>query len=139
MGARAGGGSASGGGFGSRSSRPNIIDSPHLMSTGDLLKMSEEGGLGSVLATKELSSRITIEKTGNLVFRNPNGKIVAYNGFSMKLGDAGYVGFSDGVYSNTKKTLTKIMNQGGLTKYKASEIFKPVGTIQGGMFVPFKK
>ena len=137
MGARAGGNGNAGMGESRRGVGLNVIDNSKQMATGDLLRMSEEGGLGGALATKELNARITIEKTGNLVFRNPDGKLVAYKGFSMKLGDAGYVGFKSGIYSNTKKTLKTIMDAGGLTAFKASEIYKPVGKLVDGRFVSF--
>ena len=133
MGARSGGGGGAGMGI---QSRMNVIDNAKQMSTSELLKMSEEGGLGGLLATKELTSRITIEKPGNLVFRNPNGKAEAFKGgFAMKLGDEGFVGFSDGVYVTTKKNLTKILDAGGLTHYKASQVFKPIGTYDKGRLV----
>ena len=140
MGGRAGGGAS--GGMGSKSRGLNIIDHAKQMSTSDLLKMSEAGDLQGFLATKELTSRITIEKTDGLVFRDPvKGKIFAFKdgGFAMKLGDAGYVGFSDGVWSTKKKILKDVLEkQGGLTKYKASEIYKPVGVVKNGKPVLFK-
>ena len=142
MGGRAGGGASGGMGSKSRSGGLNIIDHAKQMSTSELLRMSEAGDLEGMLATKELTSRITIEKTDGLIFRNPaNGKIYAFKdgGFAMKLGDAGYVGSSDGVWSTKKKILKDVVEkQGGLTKYKASEVYKPVGVVKNGKPVLFK-
>ena len=108
MGGRAGG---SGTGFGSRSGGigrqvgPNIIDNPKAISTSDLIKMSESGGLASGLATKELNSRLEVVKANNMVFRNPDGKL-AGGGYLLKVGDAGYVGFASGVFNTkTKKAM----------------------------------
>lgn len=142
MGGRAGG---SGIGFGSRSRDigrqvgPNIIDNPKAFSTSDLIKMSESGGLASGLATQELNSRLEVVKAGNLIFRNPDGKL-AGGGYLLKVGDAGYVGFASGVFNTkTKKAMQSIVKKGGLTGYKSSEIYKPVGIVDEGYFVPFKK
>ena len=142
MGGRAGG---SGIGFGSRSrgigrqAGPNIIDNPKAFGTSDLIKMSESGGLASGLATQELNSRLEVVKAGNLIFRNPDGKL-AGGGYLLKVGDAGYVGFASGVFNTkTKKAMQSIVKKGGLTGYKSSEIYKPVGIVDEGYFVPFKK
>lgn len=134
MGARSGG--SSGGGFGSGSM--NIIDNARQMKASDLVKMSEQGGLSGILATKELNSRVEIVKEPNLVFRKPNGKLTySKKGFYAKVGDAGYVGFSDGVWSTSKKTMKSVMEQGGFTKYSQSNIYKPVGTVVNGKFTPY--
>ena len=102
--------------------------------------MSESGGLASALATKELNSRLEVVKAGNLVFRNPDGKLVAPKGYLTKVGDAGYLGFKSGVYNNTNKGTMQSVASGGLLGFKSSEIFKPVGTIsKTGTFVPNKK
>ena len=141
MGGRAGGGAS--GGMGSRSRSGgglNIIDNAKQISTSDLIKMSESGGLASALATKELNSRLEVVKAGNLVFRNPDGKLVAPKGYLTKVGDAGYLGFKSGVYNLTKKATMQTIASGGLLGFKASEIFNPVGTIsKTGVFVPNKK
>ena len=142
MGARSGGGA--GGGIGSAirggGGGLNIIDNAKQISTSDLIKMSESGGLASALATKELNSRLEVVKAGNLVFRNPDGKLVAPKGYLTKVGDAGYLGFKSGVYNLTSKGTMQTIASGGLTGFKSSEIFNPVGTIsKTGVFVPNKK
>ena len=140
MGGRAGGGASGGMGSRSRGGGLNIIDNARQMSTSDLIKMSESGGLGSVLATKELNSRLEVVKAGNLVFRNPDGKLVAPKGYLTKVGDAGYLGFKSGVYNLTNKGTMQTVASGGLSGFKSSEVFKPVGTIsKTGVFVPNKK
>jgi len=140
MGGRAGGGASGGMGTRSRGGGLNIIDNAKQISTSDLIKMSESGGLASALATKELNSRLEVVKAGNLVFRNPDGKLVAPKGYLTKVGDAGYLGFKSGVYNLTNKGTMQSVASGGLLGFKASEIFNPVGTIsKTGVFVPNKK
>ena len=140
MGGRAGGGASGGMGTRSRGGGLNIINNAKQISTSDLIKMSESGGLASALATKELNSRLEVVKAGNLVFRNPDGKLVAPKGYLTKVGDAGYLGFKSGVYNNTNKGTMQTIASGGLLGFKASEIFNPVGTIsKTGVFVPNKK
>jgi len=142
MGGRAGGGASGGMGIASRGGGGglNIIDNAKQISTSDLIKMSESGGLASALATKELNSRLEVVKAGNLVFRNPDGKLVAPKGYLTKVGDAGYLGFKSGVYNLTNKGTMQTVASGGLTGFKSSEVFKPVGTIsKTGVFVPNKK
>ena len=141
MGGRAGG---SGTGFGSRSGGigrqvgPNIIDNPKAISTSDLIKMSESGGLASGLATKELNSRLEVVKANNMVFRNPDGKLVAPKGHLVKVGNEGYFGFGDGVFNNTKKSTAQAI-VGHVVKFQSSHIYKPVGKIsEGGEFIPNK-
>ena len=140
MGGRAGGNASGGMGSKSRSGGLNIIDHAKQMSTSELLKMSEAGDLQGLLATKELTSRITIEKTDGLVFKHPdNGLLYAFKngGFAMKLGDAGYVGFANGVWSTKKKILKDVIGQGGMTQYKDSNVYKPVGVLKNGKPVLF--
>ena len=140
------GGTRAGGASSGASSR-NIIDNPGAFSAKELLTMSETNPLAKGLATAELNRRVEIVKlaneSGELVFKNPNGKIIATTGFGAKIEGLGYVGTTSGVMSYPRKLLKDVMeNQGGFTGFTSKEsvqFYNPVGIRdKGGRFVPNK-